>query len=838
MKFFITFVLSFFCLIITSKHTRAQPQFGSITGNVKTLDGKPAAYVNVSLAKTNRGTTTNENGQYELRNIKPGAYTLKISFVGLKTEEYPVTVTAGTTARLDFKLTENASQLNEVIVTESKTLSRPVSLGKADIKPLDLPQSTGVITSQVIADQQAIRLGDVLKNVSGVSLTQNRGGVAETFSARGSLIGIAGGSGSIFKNGIISNTTGFPDASTLESIEVLKGSAALLYGSVSGGLVINMVTKKPRFDWGGEVSMLAGSYDQYKPTADIYGPITKNLAFRVVGTHEDANSYRDVVNTHRTYVNPSLLYKIGKKTDILLEGDFLKSDLTPDPGVGVPNNRITVTEMPIEPRDRFIYPSWAYNNTKQVGTYLTINHHFNNNWRLASVGGFQDTRVHAFSTGVPMTIAANGDWARTLSATNTNERDFSEQLNLNGTFKTAGITHQLLIGADITRVINESNTFKFTSAAGVVGTAYDKINIFNSDTYYTRADIPSIADTARTTTPQGRYGIYIQDLISLTSKFKVLAGVRYSYQTAYHSNIFNYDKQQGRSGATANKNDHAYSPKFALIYQPVQTTSIYADYSNNFTYNSGTDIYGNSLPASIVDQYEAGIKNEFLNGRLSANLAVYRIRNSNLAQTALVDLNGNQNANTTLKTLTGQTTSDGTEVDVNATLSKNLYFMAGYSYNFVRYTNTSGAVGSQVEGERLAANPQQTANGSIFYTFDKGSVKGLKLGASGFYTGKRTGGNNNVNGARPGELNSTATKNPTTGVITYTSSYNALIPLQGFTTFDLSAGYSIHQFSLLAKVANIFNTFNYVVHDRYSFNPIPPRMFVATLAYKFNLNRF
>jgi iron complex outermembrane receptor protein len=86
----------------------------------------------------------------------------------------------------------------------------------------------------------------VLKNVSGVSLTQTRNGVAETFSARGYSIGVAGAGGSIFKNGIISNTQGFPDASTLESIEVLKGSSALLYGNVSGGVVINMVTKKTK----------------------------------------------------------------------------------------------------------------------------------------------------------------------------------------------------------------------------------------------------------------------------------------------------------------------------------------------------------------------------------------------------------------------------------------------------------------------------------------------------------------------------------------------------------------------------------------------------------------
>ncbi|MEJ7664055.1 MAG: TonB-dependent receptor plug domain-containing protein [Hymenobacter sp.] len=103
----------------------------------------------------------------------------------------------------------------------------------------------------MIQDQQVNRLGDALRNVSGVSLTQQRGGVAETFSARGYSIGVGGAGGSIFKNGLLSNTRGFPDASTLESVEVLKGAAALLYGNVSGGLLINLVTKKPRYNWGG-----------------------------------------------------------------------------------------------------------------------------------------------------------------------------------------------------------------------------------------------------------------------------------------------------------------------------------------------------------------------------------------------------------------------------------------------------------------------------------------------------------------------------------------------------------------------------------------------------------
>jgi iron complex outermembrane receptor protein len=88
----------------------AQSKTGNIAGAVKTSDGKPAAYVSVGLAGTNKGTTADEDGKYELKNIKPGSYTLKVSFVGLKTQEGPVTVTADNTSRVFFNKTENSSK--------------------------------------------------------------------------------------------------------------------------------------------------------------------------------------------------------------------------------------------------------------------------------------------------------------------------------------------------------------------------------------------------------------------------------------------------------------------------------------------------------------------------------------------------------------------------------------------------------------------------------------------------------------------------------------------------------------------------------------------------------
>lgn len=802
-------ILSGLLLLLLTLPSFAQNQ-GAITGFVTTSDGNPAAYVNIGFKEIRRGTITAENGSYQLKNIPAGTYTLRITFIGLKPQEQTITVQAGQVTDASFSLVENAAQLTEVEVTGS---NRRVELGKAALAPLDLPQTTGRVSSVVIEDQQISRLGDALKNVSGVSLTQQRGGVAETFSARGYSIGIAGAGGNIFKNGILTNTMGFPEASTLESVEVLKGSSSLLYGNVSGGLIVNMVTKKPKFTFGGEVSMRAGSYNLYKPIVDIYGPISKNLAFRVIGTYENAQSYRDVVKTDRVYVNPSLLYKIGQKTTVLLQGDYLKANLTPDNGVGSLNfNQDAVIPTNI-PRSRFINTRWAYNDLTQATGSVQADHVINNNWKLNAIAGGQVTGVTAFGAGVPNnTIRPNGDWARALSRTKTAETNYTGQLNLNGKFSTGSIGHQILVGTDLVGIVSETNAFTITSNGRAVA-VYDTINVLDPTKYRVRTDVPDTRATTLTTSPSVRMGYYAQDLISLTQKIKVLVGLRWSSQKTVQTTINTLATGLETRGPAATKTDGAFSPKVALIYQPTRTTSFFGSYANNFTLNTGVDINGQILQPSIIDQFEVGAKNELFGGRFTANMSVYRIVNSNLAQMAPLKLDGTPNTDANVKEFTGQTTSDGLEIDLTGNLSRNFYFVTGYGYNYMRYTETSLVRGSPIANERLTNNPAHTANATIFYTFDLPQLRGLKLGASAFYTGARFGGNNNTYGQTP--------------------AFSRLIPLTGFTTIDLTAGYSFRKLSLLAKVSNITNELNYLIHDRYSIMPIPPRQFVTTLSYRF-----
>ena len=322
----------------------------------------------------------------------------------------------------------------------------------------------------------------------------------------------------------------------------------------------------------------------------------------------------------------------------------------------------------------------------------------------------------------------------------------------------------------------------------------------------------------RTTTDINRYGVFAQDLISLTKEFKILAGIRYTYQKTKNAEV--YDYATGETTITPNKGkdgedigskvDKAWSPKLALIYQPIPTMSVYASYANNFTSNTGYDVNFQPMGPSLIDQYEAGIKNDFFNGRLSANLTWYRIQNNKFAQT-IIEADGTVK-DPNMKEFTGKTASDGVELDLTGKLAEGLNVMAGYSYNFMRYLETND--NGNVEGVRLVGTTAHSANGTIFYTLQNGSLRGLKLGFSTFYTGKRNAGWNNTK------------LNEKDGV-------NRLIAVDPFTTFDFSAGYTYRNWSILGKVSNIGNAFNYYVHENYSVNPIPPRSFTGTLSYKF-----
>lgn len=690
--------------------------------------------------------------------------------------------------------------LKEVIISNKQ--QKTPSVVRSNIKPLDLPQSFQVIGSTIIEQQQSIRLSDVIKNANGVYVGSARGGAQESFFSRGYDMS----ANNIFKNGFRLNSGSMPEVSSLEKVEILKGSAALLFGNVAPGGILNMVTKAPSFTKGGEIAMQAGSYNFYKPSLDFYGPLNKSIAYRINGSYENSESFRDVVKKERFYINPSLLFAVNKKTEILLQGDYLHDDWTPDFGTVIIGKKIIDL-----PRDLYLGATWSTGQTQQTTVSALVKHEFNSNWKLNFNSSFQDY-TRTFKGTERIQPAANGDWNRPLGQNRNEEAITSEQLSLQGNFSTGKIKHQLLTGVDYENSFAQAYTYVFNP------TTYGSGNIYDFENFNQGTGIPESNNTRIVKTTTNRFGVYIQDLISITEKFKVLAGLRWSWQ---ESQPITYNLAVNPNVTTngVKQKDIAFSPRIGLVFQPTKNTSLFASYSDSFTPNTGTTVSGDVLDPSIIAQYEVGVKNDFWKGLLSLNVTLYQITNDNLAQTAEFKADGSTNTDTTVKVLSGETKSKGIEVDITARPIEGLNINAGYSYNDMRYTKTSGTNGSFIVGDRLVRTPANTANLSFFYTLPNGKLKGLSFGAIGNYIGKRVGGWNNQ-----------VVVNPTTFA---TSINDREIPLNDYTTIVFSIGYDWKKFSLLCKLSNITNELNYTVHENYSVNPIAPRQVLTSLRYKF-----
>jgi len=670
--------------------------------------------------------------------------------------------------------------------------NNPVNIGKAGIKTMDLPQASAIISSAVLTNQQTNSLSDILKNANGVYIMGTTGGYQEEIASRGFPLS----SSNTFKNGIRYFNGMSIETSGLEKVELLKGSAALLFGNVAPGGILNLVTKKPKNELGGEIGIRYGSFNTIKPNFDIYNSIgkNKNLSFRINGSYEKGDSFRDFVHSERSYINPSFLIKLSNKTELLLEADYIKDSRTPDFGAGIYNYQILDL-----PRSRFLGVSWGYYNSKQALSTATLTHTLSENWSVSFINSIRFFETDLFSNTRPNpviggNITAVGDWTRSIQRTENKDDYFIQQADLKGKFTTGKINHQFLFGYDV-------ESFKTFTTAYQNFMNYDVINIFNDYNPDLEPAIPTLNKNTLTTTPINRFGVYLQDLAHLTDKFKLLAGIRYSYQET-QSEVFTYAT---KSTINSTNYDGALSPRLGLIYQPSTNVTLFTSYSNSFEINTGQDELGNALKPSIIDQFEVGVKTKILKERLYLNLTGYQITNENFYQQSL----SNGNTYSYIKVLAGEVQSKGVEIDLVANPIKGLSILAGYSFNETKYVKSTYFI----EGSQLKYNPKNTANFNINYNFEGRKLNGLSVGLINTYFGTRYAGR------------------PTRVQIANDS--RKLIYVPDYFQIDATMAYTFSNWTLRAKISNLLNELNYNIHDDNSLNPIAPRNYTTSLTYNF-----
>lgn len=759
-------------------------QSSSLFGFVSNTQNQPVSGVSVQLLELKKGQISDEKGNFNFLVLSPGTYTLKASFVGFKTLVKKINLEDGKTFNLALELMESTTDLKEIVVVGYVSQNeKPINIGKLPIRPMDLPQSVMTLDRSLLEAQQVKSMGDVLMNANGMYIMGTTGGYQEEISARGFALG----SSNTFKNGMRYSNGMLSELSGIEKVEILKGSAAILYGNVAAGGILNLVTKKPKFNFGGEIGMRTGSWLALKPTIDVYGGLFSNVAARLNATYEQANSFREGVRSQRIYVNPSLLFKLGQKTELLVEGDYLEDQRTPDFGAGIINYQIVDV-----PRERFLGIGWSYMNQNQSSITTSLTHRLTDQWTIKLMGGIRNNGFDLFSNSRPNAgsfVSIDGRWIRNLQKAGSRENYGIGQIDITGNIQTGSVKHQILFGVD-------SDYFKTVTNAYNQFVNYDTINVFRTKTYSSRTDQPAISPFTTTIAPINRFGVYLQDLVHLTNKFKLLAGIRYSYQQTT-SELYTYSTDK----TTVSTNfDGAFSPRLGIVFQPTAAHSVFASYSNSFALNSGVDINNNALPPSLIDQYEVGIKNELFNGLFSANVTAYRILNNNLAQNSLI----NATTYSYVKELVGSVQSEGIEIDLSTKPFLGFSMMGGYSYNETKYVKSN----TYVEGSLLRYNPNHTANLGVSFRRE-----GFQVALTTVYIGERFAGRS-------------------TRIAVANDAYK-LIELPAYTQVDFSLSYRLKNLILRTKVANVGDVLSYNVHDDNSVNPIAPRNYSLSLTFTF-----
>ena len=289
-------------------------QGNAISGTVVDQNGNALPNANVYLENTNYGTSSNEDGFYQISNISNGTYVVKVSEMGFKTfTSKAITINGAVT--LNVKLQEDVSALDDVIISgagKSEYVERNPSASLRLQQDLNkIPQNIQVISADVIKDQQAISMMEnITRNVSGAQMIEHWGNFAR-INMRGFRI-------PPFRNGQNVLSTWGPlaeDMALVERIEVVKGPSAFMLSSGEPGGLYNVVTKKPTGISHGEVGLVTGSYNTLRATLDVEGKLSDDnkLQYRFVGAGTTQEAHRAYEDQNRYTFAPSVKYLIDDK---------------------------------------------------------------------------------------------------------------------------------------------------------------------------------------------------------------------------------------------------------------------------------------------------------------------------------------------------------------------------------------------------------------------------------------------------------------------------------------------------------------------------------------------
>jgi len=618
--------------------------------------------------------------------------------------------------------TENPRTLKTVKVTAAAEITTytpaEISIGKTAQSLKEIPQSVTVITRQKLDDQNISNLADAMKFVTGVSVQKFDGaGFFNTFNARGyapdtfQLDGI-----NLQYNANMADT----DLVVFERVEVQRGAAGLFQGSGEPGVTVNMVRKRALADTKIQGMVSAGSWDNYRIEADATGALSEsgNLRGRLVAAADDRDSYLDGINGTKQVVYGTLEYDFARATTFSIGGTYQKIDSVIDQGLPAYANGSLLDV----PRSTTIIADWNLLDMETTDVFGEVEHFFTNGGQFKFTVRHSDRERIYDGARANSAVAADGKINVANVYFPSDLKDTSADLFVNLPIEFGGQTHEFIFGADYRTSDNES-----PFAAYRYDPASTTSNVFNHNPATPKPTLVAIPNGYASNTETNQEGVYARAKFQLADRWSLLAGGRLSW----------WDSEQTRTdtGAVVTpkyKEDEQFTPYAALMFDVTDAIALYASYSDIFKPQSNLTKDQQQIEPRTGDQYELGVKGEFLNGRINSHAAFYRMEDKNRA---IADPTDNQ-----FSIAAGEVLSEGFETEISGELTANWQLTAGYAYTTTEFITAP----LTQEGQSYSpSTPKHNFNLWSKYSFNDGALQGFYLGGglrkvSDFYNGSNT----------------------------------------------------------------------------------------------------
>lgn len=561
------------------------------------------------------------------------------------------------------------SKRDEIIVTGARNPDVAMA-SKADIPLLENSQAISIVSQQTLIDRGALRLGDALAGVAGVS-RNNTYGFFDGFNIRG----FNASSGATYLDGLLDDTGyGTSEMSGLERVEVVKGPASGLFGQGPLSGIVNLVSKRPQEDAFLDLGMSAGSYDLIEVRADANAPLTADgtLTARLAAVYRDQDFFVHSSGQKRIFLAPSLRWQMGSRTSLTLLGRYQRDDIRPwSPttayGTALPNPNgplpisLSINDTMYPAVQKNDYWNLGYVFDHQVSEAVAVHqslryqdfHNSWDNWLFITGINTQDIPATAISPLIPaysrVSRAFYGPYEE-------NGTYFRVDTNASARFDTGPLNHYLLAGLDYGRrrsdnynLYDTSNPYYLNLYAPVYGT----VSTHN----------PAVPfSTAGSRTRQ--LGLYVQDHIKLGDVLTVTVGGRWDDASAINL-----------SGGVASPKTKAtaFSPRAGATLALNEWASLYVNYSKSFTPQfSYRDVDQKVLPPERGVNYEGGVKIARSDGRLTGMMTLFSLTRANVATADAVLPN--------VYVLTGEQRTRGIEAEMAWRPGSGIELTAAYTY--------------------------------------------------------------------------------------------------------------------------------------------------------------